>query len=367
MTPIEIVLSVFALLALIGCGVLFWKLSQQGNNNDSDAILREMDNLRRDLSDTKDKLRDELEQNHKDVGELLRSGLRDSAATIQTQFKQSADIIKHVTEQLTKLDETNKQVLNFSGQLQDLEKILKQPKGRGLLGEYWLETMLGHVLQPEQFKLQYKFKNGEIVDAVIFFQEKVIPIDAKFPLDKYSALINEADDGRRKELEEGFKSDLKKRIDETSKYIRPAEDTTEFAFMFLPAEGIYYDLLVNAVGSVDVNRRSLMEYAFAKKVVIVSPATFFAYLQTVLQGLKAFRMEQSVQEIRKRVEDLGRHLAAYEVYMQKLGKNMGTAVGAFNDAYGEFRKIDKDVIRLTDGVVGGTVSQLTIDRPAMVE
>ena len=283
---------------------------------------------------------------------------------MQGQFKQSADIIKQVTEKLANLDQTNKQVLHFSEQLKDLESILKQPKGKGILSEYWLETMLGHVLQPEQYQMQYTFQNGEIVDAVVFFQEKVIPIDAKFSCDKYNEIAKEKDKKRAEQLEKEFKNDLKLRIDETAKYIRPSESTTDFAFMFLPAEGIFYDLLINKVGTVDVNRESLVEYAFAKRVVIVSPATFFAYLQTVLQGLKAFKMEESVRDILKKVELLGKHLNSYETYMQKMGNNLGTTVSMYNQAYGEFKKVDKDVFKLTEGSVGGSVDTMTLEKPS---
>jgi DNA recombination protein RmuC len=366
MTPLYI------LLGIIVAGVAFvaWKLttasSGQGNEKEMKFLREMIEGLRKEVVESREKNQKNVQERMDKIGDMLSKGMTESSRTLQAQFKDSASIIQKVTEKLTKLDETNKQVLGFSEQLQDLQKILKQPKGRGLLGEYWLETMLGHVLQPGQYQLQYKFANGDIVDAVVLFQEKVIPIDAKFPLDKYSALMSVSDEGKKDVLEKGFREDLKKRIDETSKYIRPSDGTTDFAFMFLPAEGIYYDLLVNDVGGTEINRRNLVEYAFEKKVVIVSPATFFAYLQTVLQGLKAFRMQESVHEIQKNVETLGKHILSYESFMQKLGKSMGTTVNQYNEAYVEFRKIDKDVVRLTDGAVGGTVTPLTIEKPITV-
>jgi DNA recombination protein RmuC len=303
--------------------------------------------------------------------DLQESRLQDRefvSKTMQGQFNQSATIIKEVSERLTKLDETNKQVVNFSQQLQDLQSIFKNPKGRGIVSEYWLETMLDHVLQPDQYKMQYAFSDGEIVDAVIFFQKNVIPIDAKFSADRFNEIVNEHDEKRRETLEKGFKRDLKARIDETAKYIRPEEHTTEFAFMFIPADGIYYDLLVNKVGTVDVNKISLMEYAFGKRVIIVAPSTFFAYLQTVLQGLKAFKMEESVRDILNKVEKLGRHISSYESYMQRLGGHLGTSVNAYNAAYKEFQKMDKDIYKLTEGKTGGTVDPHPIEKPtAQVE
>jgi len=355
-----------AVYVLLGCilavsAYIAWRL---GNQKQSDEPLaQEMEQLRKDLQDSRMKDREHLQERIDHVSQLLNQNLQDSSKTMQNQFRQSSDIIKQVTERLTKLDATNKQVLNFSEQLRDLESILKQPKGKGILSEYWLETMLGHVLQPGQYQMQYTFTGGEIVDAVVFFQEKIIPIDAKFSSEKYNSIVKEKDDKRRENLEKSFKQDLKLRIDETAKYIRPQEGTTDFAFMFLPAEGIFYDLLVNKVGTIDVNRESLIEYAFGKRVVIASPATFFAYLQTVLQGLKAFKMEESVQDILRKVEQLGKHLNSYETFMQKMGNNLGTTVSMYNQAYGEFRKVDKDVFKLTEGRVGGGTEPMMLERP----
>jgi len=229
-----------------------------------------------------------------------------------------------------------------------LENILTNPKQRGILGEYFLETLLKNVLPPDNYKMQYKFKDGEIVDAVIFVKDKVIPVDSKFSLENYNKIVAEKDPTERERLEKQFKQDLKNRIDETAKYIRPNEGTMDFAFMFIPSEGIYYDLLVNQVGAVKVNTRDLIEYAFKDKhVIIVSPTSFFAYLQTVLQGLRALQIEKSAQMIRTNVEKLQKHLLSYEEYMQKLGNNLGTTVNMYNSAYKEFKKVDKDVTKIT--------------------
>ena len=283
---------------------------------------------------------------------------------MQRQFGQSAKIITDVAERLTKLDETNKQVLNFSDQLQNLQDILKNPKQRGIFGEYYLETLLKNAFQPKQYQMQYKFKDGEIVDAVLFMGEKIIPIDSKFSLENYNRIVQEKDAGARAKLEKEFKLDLKKRIDETAKYIKPKEKTMDFAFMFIPAEGIYYDLLINQVGAIKVNTRDLIEYAFRDKhVIIVSPTSFHAYLQTVLQGLRALQIEESAKEIRKNVEMLQKHLLSYNDYLQKLGGHLGTTVGAYNNAYKEFKKIDKDVARVTDGKPD--IEALVLDKPSI--
>lgn len=283
------------------------------------------------------------------LNQVLDSKLSQSNQTVQAQFEQSRKIIEGVTEKLTKLDNTNRQVVNFAEQLQSLENILTNPKQRGILGEYYLETVLKNVLPPKSYKLQYEFKDGDIVDAVIFIQDKIIPVDSKFSLENYNRIAQAQSDEERTKLEKQFKNDLKTRIDETSKYIKPDKGTMDFAFMFIPAEGVYYDLLVNQVGVVKISTRDLIEYAFRdKRVIIVSPTSFHAYLQTVLQGLRALQVEESAKEIRERVEMLAKHLRSYEEYMQKLGNNLGTTVNMYNSAYKEFGKIDKDVSKITD-------------------
>ena len=289
--------------------------------------------------------------------------MKDTSRVIESQFGKSASIIRDVTERLTKLDETNKQVVSFADQLKNFENILKNPKQRGILGEYMLETVLKNILPPAAYEIQYKFTDGEIVDAVVFTKEGIIPIDSKFSLENYNKIVEEKDETKKEEYEKIFKMDLKRRIDETSKYIRPKEGTTDFAFMFIPAEGIYYDLLINQVGAIKVNTRDLIEYAFReRKVIIVSPTTFYAYLQTILHGLRALKIEESAKEIRKRVEDLGRHLSAYEEYFRKIGINLSAAVGSYNFAYKELGKIDKDVLKISGESVGVEIKE--IEKPS---
>lgn len=274
--------------------------------------------------------------------------LSESSRMFASQFGASAKIIQDVTERLAKLDETNRQVVSFADQLKNLEDILKNPKQRGILGEYYLETLLKNVFPPGMYQMQYPFQDGMVVDAAIFIKDKIIPIDSKFSLENYNRIREERDLAERERLEKLFKQDLKNRIDETSKYVRPEEGTMDFAFMFIPAEGIYYDLLVNQVGSVKTNTRDLIEYAFIeKKVHIVSPTTLLSHLKMVLQGLKMLQIEESAKEITRRVSELGKHLISYEEFMKKLGSHLGMTVNAYNSAYKELGKIDKDIYRIS--------------------
>ncbi|MCX7616272.1 MAG: DNA recombination protein RmuC [Patescibacteria group bacterium] len=289
-----------------------------------------------------------LQNQINELSKIIDLKLGESYKAVQHQFSESAKIIRDVTERLTRLDETNKQVISITDQLKSLQDILKNPKQRGVLGEYYLETVLKNVLPPHVYQMQYEFANGDIVDAVVFVKDKIIPIDSKFSLENYNRALEAQSEEERKRYENAFSQDLKNRIDETAKYVRPEEGTMDFAFMFIPSEAVFYDLLINKVGVIQSNTRDLISYAAAeKKVIIVSPTTFLAYLQTVLQGLRALQIEESAKEIKKRVIDLGKHLLNYENYFRKIGNHLATTVNAYNSAYKELGKIDKDIVKIS--------------------
>ncbi len=364
----SLVIIFLLLILIVGLIIVIYLLLRRKSSPDD----KKLDKVTERLIQQSEKLNQLAHQNSELRQELDRK-LTETHRTNQEQFGQNAKIVQNitsrsekliaaVTEKLTKLDETNKQVVNFSAQLQSLQDILKNPKQRGVLGEYFLEETLKNVLPPKSYQMQYSFKDGTIVDAVVFVKDKIIPIDAKFSLENYEKLIKVTDVQIRKKLEAQFKQDLKNRIDETAKYVKPEENTLEFAFMFIPSEAIYYDLLVNSVGTVKINTRDLIEYAFRdKKVIIVSPTSFLAYLQTVLQGLKALQIEEKAKEIRANIEKLQRHMGSYDEFMKKLGISMATTVNHYNNAYSEFKKIDKDVTKITDKE--GKIEVLKIERP----
>jgi DNA recombination protein RmuC len=268
--------------------------------------------------------------------------------SLETQFAESQKLIREITRELTEVKETGKQVMSFADQLQSLQDILKNPKQRGILGEYYLETLLKNILPPGSYQMQYAFQNGEIVDSVVFVKDKIIPIDSKFSLENYNKMVEMQDPTEKDRLEKSFVNDLKNRIAETAKYIRPNENTMEFAFMFIPHEAIYYDLLTNKVGALREESENLIQRAASKyKVIIVSPTSFLAYLQTVLQGLKAMQIEETAKDIIKRVDELGKHLKSYEDYHGKLGNTLATTINHYNSSSKELKKIDKDVMRIT--------------------
>ena len=294
----------------------------------------------------------------------ISNSTREMNDAVRTQFSESQKLIKDITRELTEVKETGKQVISFADQLQSLQDILKNPKQRGVLGEYYLETLLKNVLPPSHYQMQYAFSNGEIVDAVVFVKDKIIPIDSKFSLENYNRLVEERNPAEKERLEKLFVNDLKNRIVETSKYIRPSENTMDFAFMFIPHEAIYYDLLIGKVGAITEDTDNLIQRAAGKyKVIIVSPTSFLAYLQTVLQGLKAMQIEETAKDIIKRVEELGKHLKSYEEYHGKLGNTLSTAVNQYSLSGKELKKIDKDITRITG--ISPELEVLAIEKPEL--
>ncbi len=308
-----------------------------------------------------------INQLQQTMGDKLERSNTSMQQSVAKQLGQSAKLVADVTERLAKLDETNRRVVDVADELKTLQNVLSNPKQRGGLGEYYLDVVLANVLPPHVYETQYGFKDGKIVDAIIKLDKKrILPIDSKFSLENYNRLIEAKDKLEREALIKVFKADLKNRIDETAKYIRPSENTLDYAFMFIPSEAIYYDLLVNNVGSTGTSSRDLIEYAFVdKKVIIVSPTTLLAYLQTVMQGLKSLQIEEQAKDIQKRVGELSKHLKSHETFMQKLGNSLGTTVNHFNAAHKELGKVDKDIVRISDANTG--VEPLLIDKPQQDE
>ncbi len=346
---LTIALIVLALVFLQGVGLYILMRRKAGKEDaPSDALLllqKQMESMERALDSR-------MAESSKQVHETVRS-----------QLGESSRLIKEITAEITSVKEIGRETGKFAEQLKSLQDILKNPKQRGVLGEYYLETVLKNVLPPGMYETQYMFENGEIVDAIVRVGEKIVPIDSKFSLENYNRLIN-APESEKPALEKAFVNDLKMRITETAKYIRPEEKTMDFAFMFIPSEGIYYDLLVNQVGAGE--EENLIQRAASKyKVIIVSPTSFLAYLQTVLQGLKALQIEEKAQEIQKRVGELGKHIGAYEEYYRKLGTALGTAVSHYNAGGKELGKIDKDVYRIAGERIG--IESLALEKPQAEE
>jgi DNA recombination protein RmuC len=351
----QFILFIVLIAVVLGFGVVIAVLNQRlkdlKNSSAVDFLKTDVTELTRTIGSLQQVMGDTLERNNLSM-----------QTSVQRQLSQSAKLVADVTQRLTKLDETNRRVVDVADELKTLQNVLQNPKQRGVFGEYYLESVLDNILPPKNFQMQYRFADGEIVDAVVFLEKgQILPIDSKFSLENYNRMVGESSKLEREKLLAKVRTDLKMRIDETSKYIRPSENTMDFAFMFIPSESLYYDLLIGDVGT-GSSARDLIEYAFRdKKVIIVSPTSFMAYLQTVLQGLRSLQIEEQAKDIQIRVGKLGQHIGKFEDYMQKLGNALGTTVNHYNAAHKELGKVDKDVIKIAGN--DPSVEALLIDRP----
>ena len=367
----EIIIGVLSFL-LLGLLYLIYNLRNNSNSSSasdmmkfSESLISQIQDIRKEMDTNSKESRIEMESRLKEINKQMNDFHKTSATNMTHQFKESNKVIKDVTGELEKIKGTNEQVLGFANQMKTLEKILSNQKQRGVLGEIQLENLLSNVLPPELFKMQYSFSNSETVDAIVRVGEYIIPVDAKFSLDNYNKMIESSDKEELSDLEKKFKSDIKNRIDETAKYIRPNEGTVDYAYMFIPADGLYQDLLNSRVGTLKINQRDLVSYAFTKKVMIVSPMSLFPMLQVTVKALHNLKVEDSINDILKNVEKLSTHLNAYKIYHEKLGNTLGTAVNHYNDSLKEFKKIDKDVIKISSGESQIEVEAEALERPGV--
>lgn len=348
----QTLIIILLVVVIIGLGAVIFRSFHKGNQEDK--------------SEANKLLLQQINELSRTIDSKLGESQKEITQSIRHQSSETSRIVADITEKITRLDETNKQVVSFADQLKNLQDILKNPKQRGVLGEYYLETLLKNTMPPGSYQMQYTFSDGDIVDAVVFVKDKIIPIDSKFSLENYNRIVETNDQVEKDRLEKVFVSDLKERIKETSKYVKPKEDTMDFAFMFIPHEAIYYDLLINKIGAITEDTENLIQRAARQyKVIIVSPTSFLAYLQTVLQGLKAMQIEESAKDIIKRVGELGTHLKSYEDYHQKIGNSLSTTINHFNKSNHEFRKIDKDVMRITGEAMD--IETITLEKPQTEE
>lgn len=345
------------ILGVLNAGLLLFLITKKQAKTDDGAaqmLKADLNELNKGVLELKDSLNER-------IAEKLDKSQKHMSESIQRQFEQSSKIITDITQRLTKLDETNKRVVDVADELKSLQNVLQNPKQRGVLGEFYLKQILENMLPPGTFELQYRLGEGMVVDAIIRLDDKILPIDSKFSLENYNRLV-EAKAEDRPALEKLFKEDLKKRIDETAKYIQPKKGTLEQALMFIPSEAIYYDLLANKIGEGGVNGRDLMHYAAVeKRVTVVGPSTLSAMLQIVSQGLSSLEIQKDTELIRKNVEQLGKHLRGFDGYMQKLGGSLGSAIGHYNNAHKELGKVDKDVVKIAGG--NAEIEPLLLDKP----
>ncbi len=253
--------------------------------------------------------------------------------------------IEELTKKMTQLQEETKQIRDIWWQLEWLENILKNPKQRWNLWEYFLKELLENIFNEDQYKLEHKLWDW-YVDAALFIWDKIIPIDSKFPHDNYEKLIKTKDETSIKLYSSNLERDIKTQIEATSKYIDTFSSTVDFAFMLIPAEWLYYDLFISKIWT--LKTKKLMQYAFSKKVIICSPSSFYAYLQTVIQWLRSLKIEEKAKEILKHVDKLEKDLNKYSNDFLKIWKSLDTIYNHYNSALKRFEIIDKDILKISE-------------------
>ncbi|MDR2082820.1 MAG: DNA recombination protein RmuC [Candidatus Ancillula trichonymphae] len=350
-----IAVVVILLFTVTKLGARLETQKQQSAEADEHArakMLETMLEFQQSISSQLDKSRTTVDNLRDNLAKIVNDRLDKSQDLLQKQFTQqynkTTEIIESVTQKLTKLESTNNQVVGISSNLKTLQNILMNPKQRGVVGEFFLYNTLDNVLPPTSWQSQYRIDSEKIVDAVIFLDDKILPIDAKFSLENYNRYIEAEPESDQKEtFRKSVSADLKMRIDETAKYVDEKSGTTPLAFMFIPSEALYYDLVINKVGLGETSR-DLVEYAYQERhVIVVSPTTFVAYLQIVLQGIRALTIEKNTDEIRKQIAKLERHITKYEEHLNKLGKSLGTTVNHYNEASKNFEFLDRDIVKIT--------------------
>jgi len=283
-----------------------------------------------------------------ELGRRLDDGLADSRravveanSSVTSRMQSMAEESRKVQGALGTLTEQTRHIQELGKSMAGLEQVLKPPKARGGLGELLLESLLSQILPREHFEAQYKFKDGTVVDAVIRFKDWLLPIDSKFPLENFRRHLDAANDADRLRTYKEFTADCIKHVDKIGKtYIRPDEKTLDIAFMYIPAENVYYHILLPPEG---FEGKSVMEAAWEKKVIPVSPGTLFAYLQVILVGLRGMRVEEQARSIFEGLAKLRRHLEAFNEEYRKVGSHLSDASKSFEKSSGRLEKLGQQI------------------------
>lgn len=356
---IYIVVGILVLFAAIYLLLKFFNKNKNTFNEPSEQNLNNFSALLKDLSDRIATINDNLSKRIDDVSnkmnEQIHSNFKENMdfnekkqEEFNRQQSETKTLIKDITEKLKDVEATNNTVKDTQDELKQLHKVLTMPKQRGNFGERQLGNILNQVFSPTQFKEQYSFKDGKIVDAIVYLKDNlIVPIDSKFSLENYNRLLDEDNKENKIMLAKTLKNDIKSRIDETSLYIKTTENTTDFAFMFIPSESLYYDLLINKIAEGKIDERDLIEYAFSKKVIIVSPTTLVAYLTTVSMGLKNLVIEENAKNIREQVLKLESHLTKFEESYRSMGNTLGTVVNKYNETSKLTNRVSKVSSKIT--------------------
>jgi DNA recombination protein RmuC len=294
------------------------------------------DGLNKNLSLLNEQLRIINDQVNQQL-QVVNQQLQNSSGQIGQRLDSAARVIGEVKENIGKLSRTSEQIYEVGKNIATLQEILRPPKLRGGLGEQFLGELLSQILPKEFFTLQYQFSSGERVDAVVRLGEKLVPIDSKFPLDNFKRVIECKTEDERKASQKLFYKDVKKHIDDIAgKYIVPKEGTYDFALLYIPAENVYYETITKDESFGE--EKGILNYALSKKVIPVSPNSFYAYLQVVILGLKGLKIEEHAREIQTLLISLGKDLREFQEDFRLVGKHITDARNRFDEARGHLEK-----------------------------
>ncbi|MCS7257842.1 MAG: DNA recombination protein RmuC [candidate division WOR-3 bacterium] len=333
-----IFINIALLIIIIGLAIYIVIQRSKSNvlNENISLLQQRLDNLHAQNTETffrqQEFLSNQLNQITNQITEQLNfinKQLTNTTGQIGIRLDKAATVIADVSKGLGSLSEASRQILEIGKDLSKLQEILRAPKQRGLLGEFFLEDLLRQILPHEYYEVQYKFKNGNKVDAIIKLGPNLVPIDAKFPLDEFARMCETVSTEERRKHRREFLRTVKNHIDDIAlKYIQPNEGTYDFAMMYIPAENVYYEIIIKE----DPEEESIQKYALAKKVIPVSPNSIYAYLQAIILGLRGLRIEQSAQKILAALQKLTNDFNEFKEEFRILGTHIRNAQTKFGEA-----------------------------------
>lgn len=347
---------IIAIVALAALVIGFFLARMMGGSEPPPADTTSLTMLQNQLNAGLQQTNQQVETLRQTVNDSLQAmtaqmskALTEANKTVGDRLDNTAKVIGDVRQQLGQLDESSKRMAEVGRDISKLQEILQPPKLRGSLGELFLGDLLAQVLPPDHYDLQYMFKGGEKVDAVVRLSAGLVPIDAKFPLENFKRILASAGEEERKAARKGFLNDVKSHIDDiASKYIRVDEDTFDFALMYIPAENVYYETIIkdDEFGG----EMSLFTYALKRRVIPVSPNSFYAYLQTIILGLKGMRVEEKSREILENIARLHKEFEGFAESFRLVGQHLDNSQKKFDEAQKRFGKIETRV-EMMDGLV----------------
>lgn len=270
----------------------------------------------------------------------MNQSLQEANKIIGQNLGSTANLFGSVQEKLTRLEETNRHIYEIGKDISGLQELLRAPKFRGQMGETLLENLLSQVLPKDYYHIQYRFKTSDVVDAVIRLGERLVPVDAKFSLENFQKILDVEDEQEKNIYRRKFIQDVKNRIDEiAAKYILPQENTYDFALMYIPAENVYYEMII---------KEDLFSYCMSKKVVPVSPNTFYAYLQVICLGLKGLKIEENAKVILKNLSMLSNEIGKFKEDFDCLGTHLSNAYHKYEDSQKRLDRFSDKIANIQD-------------------